>query len=67
MSTTKIYRIYHYMQLQKKLMNNQPSISDAPKEYGNTELLHPMLLPAWDMRVSIKLPALFSFIVMVFF
>ena len=46
-------------------MNNQPSISDAPKKYGNTQLLHPMLLSAWDLRVSIQLPALFLFIVLI--
>jgi hypothetical protein len=46
------------MQLQKIFVNNQPSISDVPKKYGNTQLLHPMLLPVWDLRVSVQLPAL---------
>jgi hypothetical protein len=41
-------------------MNYQPSISDAPKEYRNTQLLYPMLQAAWDKRVSVKLPAFFS-------
>lgn len=44
-------------------MNYQPSISDAPKEYGNAQLLHPTLLTVWDLRVSVKSPALFPLIV----
>lgn len=47
-------------------MNNQPS-SDVPKKYGNTQLPHPMLLPVWDLRVSVQLPALFLFMVLISF
>jgi hypothetical protein len=62
MSTTERQPFYvNYIKQLQKILNEPPTIHQvmSPKSIAILKLLHPILKPVWDLRVSVQLPAFF--------